>query len=276
MLTKQSAELTLFDKLSRLTFLRPRKFWAPKAPTSSLPAGSTISTSPPRSISIRMVPPHRGLCHRDAGLECGCTGPPRMALQRVRDAVRACGRRLLADSRREARARTRQRAARAQADRKLERGSAGGSALAEREERAGTEKMRLTSLAPQEMWTDYTVTNAASGKSYRVALRGWRPGESYCSCPDFARTPSAPASTSFTRSRRSGGASRTPCATGRTASATLPCTSPTVRRCSCGCFCRLDSTRKPTPSCAPSATRPSPTSRTCSNASGDSRGTATP
>jgi hypothetical protein len=60
-------------------------------------------------------------------------------------------------------------------------------ALAEREERARTEKMRLTSLDPQEIWSDYTVTNAASGKSYRIALRGWRPGESYCSCPDFRK-----------------------------------------------------------------------------------------
>jgi SNF2-related domain/Helicase conserved C-terminal domain len=59
--------------------------------------------------------------------------------------------------------------------------------LAEREERARTEKMRLESLDPGEIWTDYTLTNAASGKSYRVALRGWRPGESYCSCPDFRK-----------------------------------------------------------------------------------------
>jgi len=60
-------------------------------------------------------------------------------------------------------------------------------ALAERQERARTEKMRLVSLDPPEIWTDYTLTNAASGKSYRVALRGWRPGESYCSCPDFRK-----------------------------------------------------------------------------------------
>ena len=53
-------------------------------------------------------------------------------------------------------------------------------ALAERQERARTERMRLISLDPQQIWTDYTLTNAASGKSYRVALRGWRPGESYC------------------------------------------------------------------------------------------------
>lgn len=60
-------------------------------------------------------------------------------------------------------------------------------ALAERQERARTERMRLISADPQELWTDYTLTNAASGKSYRVALRGWRPGESYCSCPDFRK-----------------------------------------------------------------------------------------
>ncbi len=60
-------------------------------------------------------------------------------------------------------------------------------ALAERQERARTERMRLISLDPQVIWTDYTLTNAASGKSYRVALRGWRPGESYCSCPDFRK-----------------------------------------------------------------------------------------
>ncbi len=60
-------------------------------------------------------------------------------------------------------------------------------ALAERMERARTEKMRLTSFNLREIWTDYTVTNGASGKSYRVALRGWQPGESYCSCPDFRK-----------------------------------------------------------------------------------------
>ncbi|MQA91037.1 MAG: helicase [Gemmatimonas sp.] len=59
--------------------------------------------------------------------------------------------------------------------------------LAERAERARAEKMRLKSINPDEIWTDYAVTNAASGKSYRVALRGWERGESYCSCPDFRK-----------------------------------------------------------------------------------------
>jgi SNF2-related domain/Helicase conserved C-terminal domain/SWIM zinc finger len=60
-------------------------------------------------------------------------------------------------------------------------------AIAEREERARADQMRLTSINPREIWTDYTLTNSASGKSYRVALRGWKPGESYCSCPDFRK-----------------------------------------------------------------------------------------
>jgi len=60
-------------------------------------------------------------------------------------------------------------------------------AIDDRRERAQTEKMRLKSLNPRELWTDYTLTNSASGKCYRIALRGWEPGESYCSCPDFRK-----------------------------------------------------------------------------------------
>jgi len=58
-------------------------------------------------------------------------------------------------------------------------------ALADRRERARTEKMRVRSADPGVLWTDYTVTNAVSGKTYRVALRGWEAGECYCTCPDF-------------------------------------------------------------------------------------------
>jgi superfamily II DNA or RNA helicase len=58
-------------------------------------------------------------------------------------------------------------------------------ALAERAERAKIEKMTVRSADEAGPWTDYTVTNRASGKTYRVALRGTAPGESYCSCPDF-------------------------------------------------------------------------------------------
>ncbi len=60
-------------------------------------------------------------------------------------------------------------------------------AINERRQRANDEKMRLTSMKPQQLWTDYVVTNLLSGKSYRLALRGWQPGESYCTCPDFRK-----------------------------------------------------------------------------------------
>ena len=60
-------------------------------------------------------------------------------------------------------------------------------AMEERQERAREEKMTVRSTDPDLLWTDYLVTNAESGKTYRVALRGWQPGESYCSCPDFRK-----------------------------------------------------------------------------------------
>jgi superfamily II DNA or RNA helicase len=58
-------------------------------------------------------------------------------------------------------------------------------ALAERAERARVEKMRVESTDAARPWTDYIVTSKLSGKSYKVALRGTEPGDSYCSCPDF-------------------------------------------------------------------------------------------
>lgn len=60
-------------------------------------------------------------------------------------------------------------------------------AISDRKQRALEEKMRLKSMNPDRLWTDYVITNAVSGKSYRIALRGWKPGESYCSCPDFRK-----------------------------------------------------------------------------------------
>jgi hypothetical protein len=59
-------------------------------------------------------------------------------------------------------------------------------ALADRQERAELEKMTLQSVDPSTPWTDYTVTSQQSGKTYRVSLRGFDPGQSYCTCPDFS------------------------------------------------------------------------------------------
>lgn len=60
-------------------------------------------------------------------------------------------------------------------------------AISERRQRGRAEKMRLKSMNPGQLWTDYVITSQTSGKSYRIALRGWEPGESYCSCPDFRK-----------------------------------------------------------------------------------------
>jgi superfamily II DNA or RNA helicase len=58
-------------------------------------------------------------------------------------------------------------------------------AFTERRERAKTERMRIRPNDTRSPWTDYAVTSLLSGKTYRVALRGLQPGDSYCSCPDF-------------------------------------------------------------------------------------------
>src|SRR6266705_2900252 len=58
-------------------------------------------------------------------------------------------------------------------------------AIDERRERARAERMTVKSADPDQPWTDYTVTSTISGKTYRVAVRGRAPGDSYCSCPDF-------------------------------------------------------------------------------------------
>lgn len=59
--------------------------------------------------------------------------------------------------------------------------------LMRRDDRAKTERLTLKSIDASMIWTDYIVTNQESGKSYRVALRGWQRGESFCSCPDFRK-----------------------------------------------------------------------------------------
>jgi hypothetical protein len=58
-------------------------------------------------------------------------------------------------------------------------------AIEERRERARAERMTVQSADPNQPWTNYTVASKISGKTYRVSVRGFQPGDSYCSCPDF-------------------------------------------------------------------------------------------
>jgi len=60
-------------------------------------------------------------------------------------------------------------------------------ALGERLLRAQNEKMLIVSSDSEKIWTDYRVTSAVSGKSYKVVLRAIDVEGSYCSCPDFRK-----------------------------------------------------------------------------------------
>src|SRR5580658_9741398 len=49
-----------------------------------------------------------------------------------------------------------------------------------------TQAFKLRNLGEGEVFSEFQVTNPQSGGSYRVAIRGVRPGENFCACPDFA------------------------------------------------------------------------------------------
>jgi len=188
MLTKPSAQLTLFDTLSRLTFSRAAKLLGPKGNRLIATGGKfdidlTTQVKFDRdmfrltldgaAVTLTLSPAAR---HRLEWRCDVCEVPCEhagAAFSLILEEKLALG---LAGA----------PPARAPAESVSEEALV-AQALAERAERARTEKMRLTSLDSQEIWTDYTLTNAASGKSYRVALRGWQLGQSYCSCPDFRK-----------------------------------------------------------------------------------------
>ena len=188
MLTKPSAQLTLFDTLSRLTFSGAAKLLGPKGNRLIATGGKfdidlTTQVKFDRdmfrltldgaAVTLTLSPAarHRLEWRCDAcEVPCEHAGAAFSLILEEKLALGLAG----------------APPARAPAESVSEEALV-AQALAERAERARTEKMRLTSLDSQEIWTDYTLTNAASGKSYRVALRGWQLGQSYCSCPDFRK-----------------------------------------------------------------------------------------
>ena len=48
------------------------------------------------------------------------------------------------------------------------------------------QEFTLENIGSERLFSDFRVTNPASGRSYRVAIRGCALGENYCSCPDYA------------------------------------------------------------------------------------------
>ncbi len=49
-----------------------------------------------------------------------------------------------------------------------------------------TQAFKLKNIGEGEIFSEFQVTNPQSGGSYRVAIRGTRPGENFCACADFA------------------------------------------------------------------------------------------
>ena len=188
MLTKASAELTLFDTLSRLTFARAVKLLGAEGSRLIMAGGkhdidiaSQVEFDPQKfrltmngsAVTLALSPSARDRLEwrcDTCDAPCEHAGAAFSLILEEKLALGLAG----APSERSP-------------VENLADDALVDQAIAERQERARTEKMRVTSLQPQEIWTDYTLINAASGKSYRVALRGSQRGESYCSCPDFRK-----------------------------------------------------------------------------------------
>ena len=57
--------------------------------------------------------------------------------------------------------------------------------ISERRERAETAIARILARPDGQPFGDYQI-RSATGKTYRVAMRGFGLFENFCSCPDFA------------------------------------------------------------------------------------------
>jgi superfamily II DNA or RNA helicase len=58
--------------------------------------------------------------------------------------------------------------------------------IALRREFGAEQDFGLKNLGAEPFFSEFLVTNPASGGEYRVAIRGQNPGDNYCSCPDFS------------------------------------------------------------------------------------------
>ncbi len=58
--------------------------------------------------------------------------------------------------------------------------------IALRREFGQTQEFTLENLGEEPVFSEFRITNPASGGLYRVAIRGEAPGVNYCSCPDYA------------------------------------------------------------------------------------------
>src|SRR5262245_30203948 len=54
-----------------------------------------------------------------------------------------------------------------------------------RRQRAKEGKFQIQNLGRNRVFSDYQVTNPASGGQYKVGIRGFEVGDNSCTCPDF-------------------------------------------------------------------------------------------
>jgi SNF2 family DNA or RNA helicase len=54
-----------------------------------------------------------------------------------------------------------------------------------RRRRAAEEQFRIQNLGRNRVFSDYQITNPATGGQYRVSIRGFDVGDNTCECPDF-------------------------------------------------------------------------------------------
>jgi len=233
MTTKTTAELTLFDRISRLTFLQAARLLGPEGQRLINAGGkyeididAQVELGPDAfrlvldaatvTLSLSPAAPKRLQWHCDAcQVPCEHAGA---ALALILEEKLALGL-AAAPPEREAVASLGEEALIAQA-------------LAERQERARTEKIRSgsgrTTRSPVRLRASPTGSRCGVGSRASRTARA----------RTIARTPSAPASTSCTPWTRYGASFPPPRTESATASATWPCTWPTARNWSCGSCCR--------------------------------------
>src|SRR5215468_4624316 len=54
-----------------------------------------------------------------------------------------------------------------------------------RRQRAKAAKFQIENLGKKRVFSDYRVTNPASGGQYTVSIKGFEVGDNTCTCPDF-------------------------------------------------------------------------------------------
>ncbi len=201
MAVKRSSQLTLHDRLSRLTLPQAAKWLGPEGAKLLSDAGKTQIEIEPEDVSwpdeatFQVLVHHGGRTPVVVELTLGPSG---------RDSVRwACSERkdapawvalVLAFVLEEKTALG--LAAPPEEEQSLplellDEAALERRALAEREQRAREEKMDVSRAGKirggDGPWCDYLVKSALSGKTYRVALRGLERGKSFCACPDFRK-----------------------------------------------------------------------------------------